>query len=126
MTKKANRAPRSGSPRSLKATDAFKAFVLQQLADLEDLVPRAMFGGVGLYERGVFFGLIARDRLFLKVDAVNRPDYERMGSRPFRPYPDRPVTMQYYEVPVSVLESALELTTWARRAVAAAQRASGR
>ena len=115
---------KSGSARSLKVSDAFKTFVIEQLADLDDLVTRAMFGGVGLYDRGVFFGIIARDRLYLKVDEVNRPDYERLGSRPFNPYPDRAGTMQYYEVPVNVLESALELTEWARKAVAAAKRAS--
>ena len=59
--KKARRT--SPSPRSLKVTDAFKTFVLEQLADLEDLTARAMFGGVGLYARGDFFGIIARDRL---------------------------------------------------------------
>jgi DNA transformation protein and related proteins len=114
-----------GPLRSLKSTEAFKTFVLEQLSDLDDFAARAMFGGVGLYCRGVFFGIIARDRLYLKVDDVSRPDYERQGSRPFKPYPGRATTaMKYYEVPVSVLESALELTDWARKAVAAARRAS--
>ena len=106
---KKNQSRKSGSLRSLKVTDTFKTFVIEQLADLDDLVARAMFGGVGLYSRGVFFGIIARDRLYLKVDEVTRPDYERQGSRPFKPYPDR-CTMRYYEVPVNVLESPLELT----------------
>jgi DNA transformation protein and related proteins len=118
-------AARVSSPlRSLKSSDAFKTFVIQQLADLDDVVGRAMFGGVGLYQRGVFFGIIARDTLYLKVDEINRPDYEQAGSRPFKPYPDRAGTMQYYEVPVYVLESTMELTDWARKAVAAAKRAS--
>ncbi len=112
--------------RSLKCTEAFKTFVIEQLADLDDVVGRAMFGGVGLYQRGVFFGIIARDRLYLKVDDGNRPDYERAGARPFKPYRDRAGTMQYYEVPVDVLESTLDLTDWARKAVAAAKRASGK
>ncbi len=125
-TQRSKRQPRkSGSLRSLKVTDTFKTFVIEQLADLDDLVARAMFGGVGLYSRGVFFGIIARDRLYLKVDEVNRPDYERQGSRPFKPYPDRSGKMRYYEVPVNVLENALELTDWARKAVAAARRVSG-
>jgi DNA transformation protein and related proteins len=112
--------------KSLKSTEAFKTFVLQQLADLDEVAARAMFGGVGLYQRGVFFGIIARDVLYLKVDGMTRPDYVRAHSRPFRPYPDRAGTMQYYAVPVDVLESAMELTDWARKAVAAAKRASSR
>jgi DNA transformation protein len=109
---------------SLKGSDAFKTFVLDQLDGLDDVVPRSMFGGVGLYSRGIFFGIIARDVLYLKVDDSNRQDYERAGMRPFKPYRDRPATMQYYAVPVAVLESALDLAEWARKAVAVAERAS--
>ena len=83
-----------------------------------------MFGGVGLYRGDAFFGIIARDALYLKTDGGNRADYERAGMAPFKPYPDRPGTMQYYAVPVEVLESAPELAAWARKAVTAAVRAS--
>ena len=79
-----------------------------------------MFGGIGLYHRGVFFGLLARDTLYLKVDDANRPDYKAAGMKPFRPYPGRRGSMRYFAVPLDVLESAPELTTWARKAVAAA------
>lgn len=110
--------------KSLKSSDAFKAFVLDQLEELGDVMARSMFGGVGLYSRGLFFGIIARDVLYLKTDDSNRPDYERAGMRPFKPYYDRPATMQYYAVPVAILESALDLTEWARKAVAVAERAA--
>jgi len=81
-----------------------------------------MFGGIGLYSDGVLFGIIAGDELYLKVDETTRADYEREGMRPFKPYADRPTTMQYYAVPVGVLESSSELTRWARRAVTVALR----
>lgn len=81
-----------------------------------------MFGGVGLYCDGVFFGIIAGDVLYLKVDDGNRPDYERAGMPAFKPYANRSGTMQYYAVPVNVLESPLDLERWARKAVAAASR----
>src|SRR5437867_6252149 len=96
---------RRASPRSLKVSEGFKSFVLDQLAELGDVTPRAMFGGVGLYHQGVFFGIVARDTLYLKVDEVNRADYERAGMKPFKPYPDRAGTMQYYAVPLDILES---------------------
>ena len=83
-----------------------------------------MFGGVGLYCGDLFVGIIARDHLYLKVDDTNRPDYEGAGMSPFRPYPDRPGTMQYYEVPVGVLESAPDLVRWAQKSVDAARRAA--
>jgi DNA transformation protein len=117
-----SRARKSASNRSLKATPAFRAFVLDQLEELGDVTSRSMFGGVGLYCRGLFFGIIARDTLYLKVDDRNRRDYERAGMKPFKPYADRPGTMRYYAVPLDVLESAPELISWARKAVAAAER----
>ena len=106
----------------MKVSDAFKSFVLDQLEELGDVTPRSMFGGVGLYRRGIFFGIIAADVLYLKVDATNRPDYERAGMHAFKPYPDRAGTMQYYAVPLDVLESGLDLTAWARKAVDVAAR----
>ena len=108
--------------RSLKVSAAFKSFVLDQLDELGDVVPRSMFGGVGLYRRGMFFGIIARDVLYLKVDDTNRSEYERAGMKPFKPYHDRASTMQYYAVPVGVLEASSDLVDWARKAVAVASR----
>ena len=108
--------------RSLRSSESFERFVLDQLADLGPVAPRKMFGGVGLYCDDVFFGIIARDELYLKVDDRTRGRYERAGMQPFKPYPDRPTTMKYYGVPLEVLESSVELTQWARAAVAAARR----
>jgi DNA transformation protein and related proteins len=117
--------PRRREPMtSLAVTAAFRTFVLDQLEDLGPVTPRSMFGGVGLYCRDLFFGIIARDVLYLKVDDVTRGDYERAGMQPFKPYPKRSATMQYYAVPVEILESAADLVTWARKAVGAARRAN--
>ena len=80
--------------RSLKVSDAFKRFVLDQLEELGDVTPRSMFGGVGLYHAGVFFGLLARDTLYLKVDDSSRADYEAAGMTAFRPYGGRGGTMR--------------------------------
>ncbi len=104
-----------------RVSDGFKSFVLDQLAELGDVTPKAMFGGVGLYHRDTFFGIIARDRLFLKVGDGNRGDYERAGMKPFKPFADRPGTMNYWAVPIDVLESACELAAWSRKAVAVAK-----
>lgn len=112
------------SPRSLAVSESYKQFVLDQLEELGDVTARAMFGGIGLYRRGVFFGIIARDVLYLKVDDSSRKEYERRGMGPFRPYPDRSGTMQYYEVPLAVIESPVELARWARRAIDVAERSS--
>ena len=106
--------------------DGFPAFVLDQLDGVEHIVSRPMFGGIGLYAGDVFFGIIFHDILYLKVDAQTRADYERAGMKPFTPYAPRTTTMQYYEVPAVVLENGQELTAWARKAIAAAERSAAR
>ena len=117
-----SRSPRGTRLNRLTVTEAFRSFVLDQLEELGDVLPRSMFGGVGLYHRGVFFGIIAGDVLYLKVDDTNRPEYVKAGMKPFKPYPHRPSTMQYYAVPIDVLEASTELVAWARRSIAIAAR----
>jgi DNA transformation protein and related proteins len=97
--------------------------VVDQLSELEDVTAKAMFGGVGLYCSGVFFGVIARDTLYLKTDEATRPAYLRLGMKPFLPYgKKRGGLPRYYTVPLDVLESPPALAQWAREAVAAAGR----
>jgi DNA transformation protein len=100
----------------------YLAYVIDQLASFARVTSRRMFGGAGLYADGVFFGLIADDTLFFKVDDSNRIDYTTRGCKPFQPFADEPdaYSMSYFEVPADVLEDPDELTLWARKAFAAA------
>jgi DNA transformation protein len=100
----------------IKASPAFRDYVLSQLDELDDVTARAMFGGVGLYHRGVFFGIVAGDVLYFKVGEANRRDFEKYKAPPFKPYPDRPST-KYFAVPVEILESAHDLAIWARKSL---------
>jgi DNA transformation protein and related proteins len=101
--------------------------VLDQLAGLDGVSSRRMFGGVGLYCDEFFFGLISDDVLYLRVDDSNRTHFSTRGMAPFRPYADRPerpeVSTGYYETPAEVLENAGELVTWARWSVEVAMKA---
>jgi DNA transformation protein and related proteins len=115
--------PRAAGPRSLRVSDGFKSFVLDQLEELGGVTPKSMFGGVGLYRDGVFFGIVARDTLFFKTDTRNRGDYLRAGMPAFTPYLDKPTrSTSYYAVPLDVLESPPELAAWARKAIAATRK----
>jgi DNA transformation protein and related proteins len=86
---------------------------------------RAMFGGVGIYSDGLFFALIAEDKLYLKVDDTNRGDFEARGMEPFFPY-DSPKPMGYWELPPGVIENAMELSVWVDKAIAVAEAARQR
>ena len=110
--------------RSLRVTPEFRDFVLDQLARLPQLRSKPMFGGVGLYSGDCFFGIVAADELFFKVDHSNRAAYEAAGSEPFRPVLARPVSMSYWRVPIEVLEDPGELAAWALAAIRAAGNAA--
>jgi DNA transformation protein len=105
----------------MPVSPGFRDFLLDQLAGLGDLTAKAMFGGLGLYQGDRFFGIVVNDVAYFKVGEGNRRDYERAGMRPFKPYRDRPMTMRYFQVPLSVLEDPDELVSWARKAVVAAE-----
>ena len=105
----------------MPVSSAYVDYVLEQVARTGRITSRRMFGGVGIYSDGQFFGLIAQDTLYFKVGDATRPDYEARGMIPFRPYEDRPeVSMSYYTVPADILDDAEELVAWARKAVAIA------
>lgn len=109
----------------MAVTDDFLQYVLEQLAGLGQVTPRRMFGGVGLYHEERFFGLIAGDTLYFKVNDSNRHDYEARNMGRFRPFADKPYrSMTYYEVPADTLEDAEECTAWAQKSVAIAAAAA--
>jgi DNA transformation protein len=105
----------------MRNTDSFRDFVLDQLSAVSNVRAKLMFGGIGLYSNDIFFGILAGDVLYLKVDDTNRADYEATGGRPFKPYADNPMTMPYYDVAASVIEDATTLAAWAKRSIAVAR-----
>jgi DNA transformation protein len=105
------------------ADESFKEFVLDQLSALPDVRAKAMFGAHGLYQDEHFFGFLDGGRLFFKTDAQSQAEYTARGMGPFTyESKGRMMTMSYHEVPPDMLENALELVVWARRAIAVAAR----
>jgi DNA transformation protein len=103
----------------------YHAYVLDLLAPLGAVEGRRMFGGAGVFYRGLMFALIADDVLYLKVDDATRPDFEAAGAGAFT-YETSSGTRglrSYFRVPDEILESEAELAAWGRRAVDAALRA---
>jgi DNA transformation protein len=109
--------------RRIRVSDGFRAFALDQLSHACEVSPRSMFGGVGLYADGLFFGLLAGDVLYLKADDNTRERFIKARARAFTPYPNRP-SAHYFSVPVAVLEDADDLRDWVADALDVAQRAA--
>jgi DNA transformation protein len=99
----------------------FLAYILEQLAGVGSLRSCRMFGGIGLYSDGLFFGLIDDDTVFFKTDDRNIAAYRERGMPRFMPFPDRPeAALGYHQVPADVIEDAETLVDWARQSVAVA------
>ena len=96
------------------------------LAPLGDVRVRRMFGGYGLSIDGLTFALVADEILYFKADDVNRAAFTDLGLEPFRPMPDKPTTLSYYQPPDSVLDDQDELLPWARSGFEAALRAAAK
>jgi DNA transformation protein len=110
----------------MAVSQSYREFVLEQLCRVTPVTGRSMFGGVGIYAQRLFFALIAEDRLYFKVDDATRPDFERRGMEPFRPFGEDSA-MGYYEVPANVVEDVAVLETWMKKAIdVAAAAKSGR
>ena len=104
----------------MPVSEEFLEYVLDQMEALGPITSKRMFGGAGIFLHGRMFALIADDALYLKADDTNRSRFESGGCMPFRPWPDRPPVMPYWEVPTAVLEDRDDLADWASGSIAAA------
>jgi DNA transformation protein len=110
-------------------TTVFVEFILDMISDLGDARSRAMFGGHGIYNKGVMVGLISSGVFYLKVDDENRPQFESAAAKPFsyhRKGRKQAVIMSYWEVPANVLENREALCQWTLGAHEAALRSKRR
>ena len=89
---------------------------------------RAMFGGHGLYADGLFFAIVDDDVLYLRVDDVNRADFEALDCAPFEyaTKEGRKQAMGYLRAPDEALERPDAMRPWVRSSLAAAIRAAAK
>jgi DNA transformation protein len=106
----------------MAVSESYREFVLEQLGRVTPVTGRSMFGGVGIYAQGLFFALIAEDRLYFKVDDATRPEFDQLGMEPFRPFGEDSA-MGYYEVPADVVEDSVRLAGWMKKAIDVAAKA---
>jgi len=100
------------------------AHCLELLAPLGAVRAQRMFGGHGLYCDDLFFALIVRDGLYLKVDAQTQPAFAAAGCEPFvYDAKGRAMTLNYWSAPAEAMESPALMQPWARQALSAAWRA---
>jgi len=96
-------------------TNSFRDFVLEQLAALDGLRSKRMFGGYGLYCSEQFFGIVFDGRLYFKTHPETLSEYMEYHAAVFAPS-EKQVLKNYREVPVDILEDNERLLLWARKA----------
>jgi DNA transformation protein len=106
----------------------FVEYLLEQLTPLGEVSAKSMFGGWGIYNEGRMFALVADDTLYLKVDDTNRADFERENLQPFRygKSAGEVAVMSYYQPPAAAIDDRDFLCAWARKGIAAAERAAAK
>jgi DNA transformation protein len=103
-----------------------REFLTDLFADFGPVTIRRMFSGYGISAGGTNFALALRAGLYFRADEVTIPQYEAEGSKPFQ-YQTRARTVtvnSYWQLPARLFDDTEELSTWARAALSAAQRAA--
>jgi len=87
----------------------FIPFVQELLEDWAPVSARLMFGGLGLYHEGLMFAIVMNNRLYMKVDDLNRPEFEALGLTPFTyPMKGKDVALSYWTAPDAIFDEPTE------------------
>ncbi len=98
--------------------------ILERLAPLP-VTLRSLFGSVGLYLDGQYFGFVSNGAVYFRTDEESKPTYVEQGMRAFQPKsrPRGPKTIdRNFTVPRDVIADEEMLKEWALRAAQAAKR----
>ncbi|HTO63437.1 MAG TPA: TfoX/Sxy family protein [Bradyrhizobium sp.] len=101
-------------------------FLIDLFSAFGPVTLRRMFSGYGVSADGTNFALALRAGLYFRADATTIPQFAAEGSKPFQ-YQTRAKTVtvnSYWQLPARLFDDPDELSTWAKAALAAAQRAA--
>ena len=109
----------------MSVSPEFKDFAYELFGDLGDITIKSMFGGGGIYARGVMFALIADETIYLKVDDQSKPDFDDAGLPPFTfTFKNgREGSMSYHRMPDEAVDDPDLALEWGRKGLEAALRA---
>jgi DNA transformation protein len=110
------------------ASDSFAEFLREQLAPLGHITMRRMFGKTGVFCDGVMLGMVRDNILYFRVDDDNRAIFKEAESFPPLNYEKKggTIDLSFWRAPEHLFDEPDELVTWARAALAAAQRVAAK
>jgi DNA transformation protein len=110
------------------ASDSFADFLHEQLAPLGRVTMRRMFGKTGVFCDGLMLGMVRDNTLYFRVDDDNRVAFKEAESFPPLNYAKKGgmIDLCFWRAPEHLFDDPDELVTWARAALAAAQRVAAK
>lgn len=99
-----------GQFKSMPRNQEFHDYVVGDLmAGIVGITSRAMFGGYGIYQDGKFFAIITDGELYFKgIGGTTQFAYTKKDGKTYK--------MNYWLVPVEVMEDREALADWIERA----------
>jgi len=98
-------------------------YLKEVFSEFGPIQPRRMFGGYGIFHKGLMLGLVAEDTLYLKADETISPyfidreleqfSYKKQGKS---------FKMSYFMAPDDLFDDPEEAKIWAERSYASAVR----
>lgn len=97
----------------------------EMFSTLGPVTIRRMFGGKGIYHRGLIIAVELRGELLLKADDVSAPQFEAAGARrwAYDGKGGKVVRMPYWSIPEDAFDDREIMGRWAKLAYEAALRA---
>src|SRR6202047_2548514 len=110
------------------ASDGFAEFLCDQLAPVGRITTRRMFGKTGVFCDGFMLAMVRDNTLYFRVDDDNRAAFKEAESFPPLNYEKKggTIDLSFWRAPERLFDEPDELVTWARAALAAAQRVAAK
>jgi DNA transformation protein len=101
----------------MSITNDYVNYILDQLEGWGNVQVKRMFGGAALYQDELAFGMIAHNRVYLKVDNTNIDKYLKAGCSQLKPFENNKTVLSFYNIPTEVLENTDEFIEWSKESL---------
>ena len=97
----------------------------EMFSGLGPVTIKRMFGGKGVYHRGIIIAIELHDEMMLKADDVSGPSFEEAGARrwTYEGRKGKAINMPYWTVPEDAFDDPDIMARWVRLAYEAGLRA---
>ena len=101
------------------------AAIEEIFAGLGPVTIKRLFGGQGIYHRGVIVGAVMGEEVLLKADAETEPQFLAAGATQwtYEFKSGKTIRMPYWTIPADAFDDADQLAMWVKLAFAAGCRA---